>query len=357
MRFAKILSVLRIPTTAWVLALVSSGLQILVFPKASLYFLCWIAMVPLLYALLRGRGGEGALVDPEGRSLRPFTLVQGFLIAWVRMPSFVVTLGGLLIFEGIAFHILAGSTINVFDNFIDSLGTYFLPNWLSWVIVAGVVAVYVISSLWRVAARRRAGLPQVPIVRTVVSAAAIAIGLAVVVATLNSYRGVPAALGLLALFTTIFWFLSTKLPYGRHIYAVGGNQEAARRAGINTTAVRWTVFGISGMMAGIAGVMLTGYSQAGSTTVAGGDLLLDVISIAVIGGVSLTGGKGSVWGVLLGGLVLASINSGLNLMNTDPYYIYVIKGAILLLAIFIDVLGKRWDELPFHRWLQLRRTA
>ena len=158
-------------------------------------------------------------------------------------------------------------------------------------------------------------------------------------------------------FTTIFWFLSTKLPYGRHIYAVGGNQEAARRAGINTTAVRWTVFGISGMMAGIAGVMLTGYSQAGSTTVAGGDLLLDVISIAVIGGVSLTGGKGSVWGVLLGGLVLASINSGLNLMNTDPYYIYVIKGAILLLAIFIDVLGKRWDELPFHRWLQLRRTA
>jgi D-xylose transport system permease protein len=284
-------------------------------------------------------------------------LAQGFLIAWVRMPSFVVTLGGLLIFEGIAFHILAGSTINVFDNFIDSLGTYFLPNWLSWVIVAGVVAVYVISSLWRVAARRRAGLPQVPIVRTVVSAAAIAIGLAVVVATLNSYRGVPAALGLLALFTTIFWFLSTKLPYGRHIYAVGGNQEAARRAGINTTAVRWTVFGISGMMAGIAGVMLTGYSQAGSTTVAGGDLLLDVISIAVIGGVSLTGGKGSVWGVLLGGLVLASINSGLNLMNTDPYYIYVIKGAILLLAIFIDVLGKRWDELPFHRWLQLRRTA
>jgi D-xylose transport system permease protein len=284
-------------------------------------------------------------------------LAQGFLIAWVRMPAFVVTLGGLLIFEGIAFHILAGSTINVFDNFIDSLGTYYLPDWLSWVIAAGVVAAYVLSSLARIAARARMGLPPGNVTRTVVGAVAIAILLAVVVATLNSYRGVPAALGLLALFTSIAWFFSTKTRFGRHIYAVGGNQEASRRAGINTTAVRWLVFGLSGMMAGIAGVMLTGYSQAGSTTVAGGDLLLDVISIAVIGGVSLTGGKGSVWGVLLGGLVLASVNSGLNLMNTDPYYIYVIKGAILLFAIFIDVVGKRWDELPFHRWLRLNRTA
>jgi D-xylose transport system permease protein len=282
-------------------------------------------------------------------------LLQGLLIAWIRMPSFVVTLGGFLIFEGIAFHILAGATINVFDPFIVGLGTYYLPNGASWLIATAIVVVFVLSRLARARARARVGLPATPLTRTVVSAAAIAIGLAIVVAKLNNYRGVPAALALLALFTTIFWYFSTKLPFGRHIYAVGGNLEAARRAGINTTAVRWIVFGISGMMAGIAGVMLVSYSQAGSTTVAGGDLLLDVISIAVIGGVSLTGGKGSVWGVLLGGLVLASINSGLNLMNTDPYYIYVIKGAILLTAIFIDVVAKRWEDLPFHRWL--RRPA
>jgi D-xylose transport system permease protein len=282
-------------------------------------------------------------------------LLQGFLIAWVRMPSFVVNLGGFLIFEGIAFHILGGATINVFDWFIVKLGTYFLPTWLSWVIAGGVVAVFVAFTLLRYAARARAGLSAIPPVRLIAGTVVIAAGLVVVVATMNSYEGVPIALGLLLAFTTIAWFFSTKLRFGRHIYAVGGNLEAARRAGINTTAVRWIVFGISGLMAGIAGVMLTAYSQAGSTTVAGGDLLLDVISIAVIGGVSLTGGKGSVWGVLLGGLVLASINSGLNLMSTDPYYIYVIKGAILLLAILIDVVGKRWDELPFQRWL--RRTA
>jgi D-xylose transport system permease protein len=158
---------------------------------------------------------------------------------------------------------------------------------------------------------------------------------------------------LLAGFTVIFWLFASKLQIGRRVYAVGGNLEAARRAGINTTAVRWAMFGISGMMAGIAGVMLVGYSAAGSTTTAGPDLLLDVISIAVIGGVSLTGGKGTVWAVLLGGLVIASLDSGLNLMATDPYYVYVIKGAILLAAIFVDVVGKRSSGFAWFR----RRAA
>jgi D-xylose transport system permease protein len=280
-------------------------------------------------------------------------LLQGMLIAWVRMPSFVVTLGGFLIFEGIAYHILAGSTINVFDPFIGSLGTYYLPNALSWVIAAVVVAAYVLARLATYRARATAGLPAAPVARTIASSIAIAVALVVIVATMNSYRGVPLALALLAAFTIIFWLFASKLQIGRRIYAVGGNLEAARRAGINTTAVRWLVFGISGMMAGIAGVMLVGYSAAGSTTTAGPDLLLDVISIAVIGGVSLTGGKGTVWAVLLGGLVIASLDSGLNLMATDPYYVYVIKGAILLAAIAVDVVGKRSSGFG---WLR-RRTA
>jgi D-xylose transport system permease protein len=109
--------------------------------------------------------------------------------------------------------------------------------------------------------------------------------------------------------------------------------------------IKWTVFGISGFMAGVAGIMLLGYQPTASTTIVSPDLLLDVISIAVIGGVSLTGGKGSVWAVLLGGLVIASVDSGLNLENTDPYLVSVVKGAILLLAILIDVLGKRQGAL------------
>jgi len=274
-------------------------------------------------------------------------LLQGFLIAWVRMPSFVVTLGGFLVFEGIAYHILGGSTINVFDSTITGIGTSNVPKAASWVILAALVAIYVLVGLNRQRVRTRSGLPPTGMVRTIGGATALAAAGVVVVATLNSYRGVPASLAMLAVFTLLFWFFSEHLPFGRHIYAVGGNLEAARRAGINTTAVRWIVFGISGMLAGIAGVMLVGYAAAGSTTTAGPDLLLDVISIAVIGGVSLTGGKGKVWAVLLGGLVIASLDSGLNLMATDPYYVYVIKGGILLAAIAVDVVGKRWSELPF----------
>jgi D-xylose transport system permease protein len=276
-------------------------------------------------------------------------LAQGFLVSWLRMPSFVVTLGGFLVFEGIAYHILAGSTVNVFDPFILSLGSYDLPNAVSWGIAIAVVAVYALSNFAQIRARARSGLGQGGLIKTIASTVGIAIVLGIIVATMNSYRGVPIALAILAGFAAVFWFFSRQLPFGRHIYAVGGNLEAARRAGINTTAVRWIVFGISGMLAGVAGVLLVGYSAAGSTTTAGPDLLLDVISIAVIGGVSLTGGKGSVWAVLLGGLVIASLDSGLNLMATDPYYVYVIKGGILLAAIAIDVIGKRWSELPFSR--------
>jgi D-xylose transport system permease protein len=278
-------------------------------------------------------------------------LAQGLLIAWVRMPSFVVTLGGFLIFEGVAFHILAGSTINVFDPFISGIGTYYLSSTVSWIIAAVLVAAYVLSRLANYRARAKAGLPAAPMGRAIAGAVALTVGLIVIVATLNSYRGVPIAFAMLGAFTIIFWVFSSKLQIGRRIYAVGGNLEAARRAGINTTAVRWLVFGISGLMAGVAGVMLVGYSAAGSTTTAGPDLLLDVISIAVIGGVSLTGGKGSVWSVLLGGLVIASLDSGLNLMATDPYYVYVIKGAILLAAIAVDVVGKRSSSFA---WLRRR---
>jgi D-xylose transport system permease protein len=281
-------------------------------------------------------------------------LTQGFLVAWVRMPAFVVTLGGFLIFEGISYHILGGNTINVFDPFIGSLGTYYLPNLLAWILVAALVLGYVADDALRRWSRRAADLPNPPLARSIVGAIALAILLGGVVQLMNSYRGIPLQLAMLGGFALALWLFSRRTPFGRHVYAVGGNLEAARRAGINTTAVRWIVFGISGCMAGIAGTMLVGLSAAASTTTAGPDLLLDIISIAVIGGVSLTGGKGSVWAVLLGGLIIASVDSGLNLMATDPNYVYVIKGSILLLAILIDVISKRpTDSWSFPNWIRV----
>lgn len=277
-------------------------------------------------------------------------LIQGFLIAWVRMPAFVVTLGGFLIFQGVALHIVANDSIAVTDPFITSLGSYNLPNGLSWALAVAILALYVIATLISRQARTKAGLTNQALIRPVLTAVGLAIGFVVVLLTLNSYSGVPIALAMLAALTAMMWFFATRTRFGRHIYAVGGNIEAARRAGINTTAVRWIVFGIAGLFAGIASIMLLGHANTATTTSATPDLLLDIISISVIGGVSLTGGKGSVWAVLLGGLLIASLDSGLNLMSIDPNYVYVIKGSILLAAILIDVVGKRRGGL-----LALRR--
>lgn len=267
-------------------------------------------------------------------------LIQGALIAWIRMPSFVVTLGGFLIFEGVAYRIL-GNTVNLFDPFIGSLGSYNLPKGAGWILATVAAAAFIANGLLVRIKRARAGLRNPPPVYFILSAAGMLVLLEGAVTLLNDYRGVPIAVVILGVLTIVFWYLTKRVPFGRHIYAVGGNLEAARRAGINTTMVRWVVFGISGLMAGVAGVMLVGYSPVASTTIAGPDLLLDVISIAVIGGVSLTGGRGSVWAVLLGGLLIASVDSGLSLEAVDADFVYVIKGAILLAAILIDIVGKR----------------
>jgi D-xylose transport system permease protein len=268
-------------------------------------------------------------------------LAQGCLISALRMPAFVVTLGGFLIFEGLAYHILSGATINVPDPAIAAIGTSYIPTALSFAIALVAIAGLIGFGLLGRRQRARAGLENPPVAGFVARVAVISLLLLVVVGLLDSYRGVPLSLGILLAFALVTWYFAARTPFGRHVYAVGGNVEAARRAGINTVGVRWIVFGIAGFFAGVAGVMLVGYAQAASTTAAGPDLLLDVISIAVIGGVSLTGGRGNVWSVLLGGLLIASLDSGLNLMSVDSNYVYVIMGVILLLAILLDVLGKR----------------
>lgn len=270
---------------------------------------------------------------------------QGALVAWVRMPSFVVTLGGFLIFEGASNHITGATTINVLDPFIQSLGTYFVPGSVGLIGAVTVSALYVAYRSTVRAAQMRAGVP---------GNSPLAFGMALVlpialtifaVWKLNQYRGVPLEFVLLCAFVAVFWFMTTRMPYGRHLYAVGGNLEAARRAGINTTFIRWSCFAISGCMCGVAGVLLLGFQPTASTTLVSPDLLMDVISIAVIGGVSLTGGKGSVWSVLLGFLVVASVDNGLILQATDPYLISSVKGIILVIAVLLDVVGKRMGTM------------
>ena len=164
-------------------------------------------------------------------------LAQGFLISVARMPAFVVTLGGFLIFEGMAFHILSGATINVPDPAIAAIGTLYLPASVSWLIAVVAVAATAITGILSRRRRAAAGLANPSPVGFIARVVGIAVVLIAIVAVLDAYRGVPISLALLGFFALIAWFVAVRTPFGRHVYAVGGNIEASRRAGINTVGI------------------------------------------------------------------------------------------------------------------------
>jgi D-xylose transport system permease protein len=267
---------------------------------------------------------------------------QGAWFALIGVPSFVVTLAGFLAWQGVQLRVLGqNGTVNVFEPHIDKIAATFLPNIWGWVFGIAVAAAYGLSNLYKQIRRRRAGLPAQPLAVLFVYTfvvAAISLG---VVAYLNSYTGVPTAGVILLGLVFFFAWLTTRTKFGRYIFAVGGNAEAARRAGINVTAIRIWVFTLSGLMAAIGGLMFTSRLTAASTQTGTGTFLLEAIAAAVIGGTSLFGGRGSVWAALLGVLVIGGVSNGLDLMAKPPETKYMVEGAVLLAAVTIDALSRR----------------
>jgi D-xylose transport system permease protein len=287
-------------------------------------------------------------------------LAQGSIVAKVGVPSFVVTLAGLLIWQGVILKTLqARDTIIIEDNWINYAATYKFSAGVGWLIAAGITALYGLVALGGVLGKRRAGLPQ-----GAGTAALKFIGVAVAafgtVAICNHaknptacpegtpltetcYRqlGLPLAGLLMVIFLVALTYLAKRTAFGRHVYAVGGNAEAARRSGINVSRVRIIVFMISSVMAGVGGIVLAARLQSVNLNQGGGTLLLDSISAAVIGGVSLFGGRGEVRGALLGALVIATIANGLNIGGYSNGAIYIVTGVILLLAVTLDTIATR----------------
>ncbi len=267
---------------------------------------------------------------------------QGTVVAKVGVPSFVVTLAGLLIWQGVILHVLEfRGVIIIEDKLVNDLANYFFSEEGGWIIAAVITGAYAAIVLGGVVGHRRAGVSIRNPTLTVVKVLGVAVASFGTIAICNRDRGLPLAGLLMIIFLVALTFLAKRTSFGRHVYAVGGNAEAARRAGINVARIRILVFMISGFMSGVGGVILAARLNSVDLNVGGGTLLLDAIAAAVIGGTSLFGGRGEVRSALIGSLVIATIGNGLNTGGYKTGTIYVVTGVILLLAVTLDTVARR----------------
>ncbi len=259
---------------------------------------------------------------------------NGFIVTRFRVHSLVVTLAGLLAFQGALLYVLGSTgTVNLQDPIITGLAGTFFPPFIGWAVAVVVIAAYAASLLFGRRRRLATGLekPLAPIVLRIV-----AVGVVVVAGVLvfNSDRGLPLAVVIFLGFVLFFDLLTTKTRFGRYLFAIGGNAEAARRAGIKVERVRIVAFTLC---SALAASRLLAVNQASGS----GDILLNAIAGPVIAGTSLMGGRGSVWSALLGALVIGSISNGMDLLAFDSSIKFMVTGAVLLVAATIDAVSSR----------------
>jgi D-xylose transport system permease protein len=266
--------------------------------------------------------------------------LMGALVVVERVPAFIITLGGLLVFRGLHWLVIENSTVPVVaggdQNLYSMLTTAFLSPLTGYVLAALAIAALVVLSQRRRAARQKLGLPVADRERHWIGLliAAQAIALAVIVA--NGYRGVPWALVILAAVALLVHVVTMHTPFGRYLYAIGGNEEAAVVSGVPVRNTVIGAFGLMGLIVALSGFMQTAYAGASTTTI-GSLMELDAIAACVIGGTSLRGGRGSVVGVLFGALIMASLLNGMTLMAVSPETKYIARGAVLALAVWLDL--------------------
>jgi D-xylose transport system permease protein len=272
-------------------------------------------------------------------------MLQGIIITKVGVPSFVVTLAGLLGWNGVVL-LLIGSrgTVILQNDFVIGLANNFMAKEVAWILAVVCVALYAATQLARIRSRRRLGLATDPVAIVAIRVGALALALFVVVAVSNQDRGIPWVLVLVGGLYVFWTYVLGRTRFGRHIYAVGGNQEGARRAGINVDRIKIACFAICSMMAALGGIVLASRLRSVDTNSGGGQVLLYSIAAAVIGGTSLFGGRGNVKSALLGALVMISIDNGLGLLGLSSGTKFVLTGAVLLLAVTVDSISRRGRE-------------
>lgn len=273
-------------------------------------------------------------------------LVHALIITKLGVPSFVLTLGAFLFWSGVVLWLTTdfseAGTIRIQDRrLIDISNKFFGDAWVGWVLAVIVIAVYATRQFLNMRSRRARGLGATPPPVVVAQVLAVAALLLFAVAVANSGRGVPLITVILGVFLAFWTFIANRTRFGRHVYAVGGNPEAARRAGIEVDRIRIAVFMINGFMAGAGGIVLVSRLRSVATNTGGGNLLLEVIAAAVIGGASLFGGRGRIVAALYGALVITTIKNGMDLMGLSSGLKFMITGVVLVLAVLVDSTSKR----------------
>jgi D-xylose transport system permease protein len=268
-------------------------------------------------------------------------MFQGFISTKFGIPSFVVTLAGLLAWQGVQLKVLGETgTVNLLPGFFTDLTSTFLSDAVSWIVALGAVLAY--AALVIVGRQRRvaAGLSAPASALLIIRIGAVALAAFAAVYVMNQDRGVPIAALILVGFVAVFDLILRRTHFGRHIYAVGGNAEASRRAGIPVFRVRVIAFALCSSMAAIGGIMAASRLIAVNQSSGGSDLLLLAIAGPVIAGTSLFGGRGTVWSALLGALVIGSISNGMDLLGYESPTKFVVTGAVLLGAVVLDSVAR-----------------
>jgi D-xylose transport system permease protein len=267
---------------------------------------------------------------------------QGFWTTRFRIPAFVVTLAGLLAWTGALLFVLGSTgTVNLSDTTITGLANTFYVPLDAWLLAVAVIVVYTAAKLWERRRRAAAGLPIPPVQLLATRIAVLAVAALATAAVLSADRGLPLALVIFGGIVVLVDLLIRRTRFGRHVLAVGGNAEAARRAGIQVNNVRLVVFTLASTLAAAGGVLGASRLFAVNQSSGAADTTLNAIAAAVIGGTSLFGGRGSAYSALLGGLVIISIQNGMNLLGVASSTKFIVTGLVLLLAATVDALSRR----------------
>jgi len=293
------------------------------------------------WALVAGYGLPVAMLMSIGICVG-VGLFHGTLTAYLNIPAFIVTLGGLLAWRGVVKWLLGGNTIPISDDTFKAMGQSYIGTTAGWVLAAVAVAFVIFMAIRRAQSTKTYGLGEANYAGELLKTVLPVIAIIAFIWVMNSYedKGVPTPVLMLVVVSLLGGFLTTSTTFGRYLYAIGGNADAARLSGINNKRNVLAVYSILGAVTGLAALIYAG--RVGSATPDAGVLKeLDAIAACVIGGASLMGGRGTIFGACLGALIMASLDNGMSLYGVRDFLQDIVKGSILVAAVGLDMFGRK----------------